>query len=591
MTAGEQVQRRLPVRCAHQFIGQGLQQGAQHLDVQVIVFGHQNAQRLGARPLGGRAACLLLLRRAGTLCGDLQGEGRAFARHRRHRERTPQQACQFLRNAQPQPGAAIAPRNRPVRLLEGLEQPLQLVRGNADAGIADRDAHIRHVIGLLRGLRLDGDAAGFGELDGIGQQVEEDLPQAGLVRADPLRHGLVNMQIQRESLVAGARGPHLPGLLQQGAQVKIDEFGGELPGLDLRQVEHVIEDRHQGFTPGRKGVHLLAGVPRQVHGVQHLGRPQDRVHRRAQFMAHHGEKLGFRPVGGIGLFARLLGALDERVFLDRIGSHLRRRMGNGPGLEALGLHLRQLHVQIAPGQFAHHPLQGTHRPGDGLADQERQKRRQRCRQQYDRDGPAGGGAALFLQAGNEHPRLVDGETVDPVDGIVQNVLGVPAFAAQIVQDRFILVLLQGLENTLVQADPVQIGEGGVPGGARFAQITLLDQQEVGLHQPVMPGLIGAVLADRLGGTGFHGRLQVFAQARNPVLDVQHRRADVQRMILDLLADDDGLVEMIESGPAEPAHERDHDEVDQEDPFQDRAAVKPAQNHAQTLAQAILPSQR
>jgi hypothetical protein len=94
-------------------------------------------------------------------------------------------------------GAAVFARGGGVDLAEGLEQPVDPVRGDADAGVADRELEQHAIrrgrrriagIGERAPAHLDRDAAARGELDGVVDEVDEHLAQAGDVADDPRRH-------------------------------------------------------------------------------------------------------------------------------------------------------------------------------------------------------------------------------------------------------------------------------------------------------------------------------------------------------------------------------------------------------------------
>ena len=63
-----------------------------------------------------------------------------------------------------------------ARVLERLEDALQVLLVDADAGVLDLE--FRDLIAVLDAER---DLAGLGVLDGIGQQIDQNLPQALLV--------------------------------------------------------------------------------------------------------------------------------------------------------------------------------------------------------------------------------------------------------------------------------------------------------------------------------------------------------------------------------------------------------------------------
>src|SRR5947207_14386112 len=102
-----------------------------------------------------------------------------------------QQARELAADGQPQTGAAVLARRRPIRLLEGLENDLLLVAGNTDAAVGDGEGqHFLRAIELIvvaapaRSGRLDAerDLAAMGKLKGVGEQVLDDLLQPLRVR-------------------------------------------------------------------------------------------------------------------------------------------------------------------------------------------------------------------------------------------------------------------------------------------------------------------------------------------------------------------------------------------------------------------------
>ena len=64
-----------------------------------------------------------------------------------------------LEIAKPKAGAAIFSRRRGIGLLEGLEQPRDLLVGHADPGIAHRELDELAVVAILQHADLDGDLA------------------------------------------------------------------------------------------------------------------------------------------------------------------------------------------------------------------------------------------------------------------------------------------------------------------------------------------------------------------------------------------------------------------------------------------------
>src|SRR6202043_479433 len=117
-----------------------------------------------------------------------------------------------------------------------------------------------------------------------------------------------------------------------------------LTRLQLGDVEQVVDQRQQVLSVLGNDVDVLALIAGQHAAVtfeQQLREPQDRVERRAQFMAHVGEELRLVLIGALqldverGEARRLFGGEVEEVrFLDRGGRVLREQ---GQQLDRVGV--------------------------------------------------------------------------------------------------------------------------------------------------------------------------------------------------------------------------------------------------------------
>ena len=102
-----------------------------------------------------------------------------------------------------------------------------------------------------------------------------------------------------------ARGQELDGALRAG--FKRERFLGqfELAGLDLGEVQDLVDERQQRARRLVDGVAigLLLGCLRRIE--EQAGHAEDAVHRRADLVAHGGEKAALGAIGGFRLVARL----------------------------------------------------------------------------------------------------------------------------------------------------------------------------------------------------------------------------------------------------------------------------------------------
>ena len=230
--------------------------------------------------------------------------------------RPPRSSMSFRASARPSPVPSTFFSALPTSP-ELLEDRLLILGGDADPGIAHRDLD-----GPVHGGGRDPDTPTCGrELDRVGQQIQDDLPDLPLVRADVLDllgHG----QLQRDAVPPGALADEGQGILERRRQVDVRHLELHPAGLDLREVEDLV-DEGQEVLPG--GVDVLqvlvlffVEVAEQPF-AQDLREPEDGVQRRTQLVGHVREELGLVPAGDFQLAALVLDLVKEPGILDRQG--------------------------------------------------------------------------------------------------------------------------------------------------------------------------------------------------------------------------------------------------------------------------------
>jgi hypothetical protein len=83
----------------------------------------------------------------------------------------------------------------------------------------------------------------------------------------------------------------------------------DLAGLDLGQVEDVVDDPEQNVARFLRGVDKLKLLFGQIAVTQQVEHAHDAIHRRADLMTHYGKELALGAVGGhclIACFGQLL---------------------------------------------------------------------------------------------------------------------------------------------------------------------------------------------------------------------------------------------------------------------------------------------
>ena len=185
-------------------------------------------------------------------------------------------------------GAAIGAADGRIGLRKTLKDRLNAVGRNADAGILDRNLD---QVGIVR-VRAAQDKAHMplsGEFHGVAHQIQQDLPQLALIPDDPCRFG--RRKDQRDTLLARCRLQDAQDSGHARRQGKGLGHQQRLSGLQLRQIEDIIDDLQQRFARVQDGFDIgpLTGVQRRF--AQKLGNADHAVHRGANFMAHIRQKL------------------------------------------------------------------------------------------------------------------------------------------------------------------------------------------------------------------------------------------------------------------------------------------------------------
>jgi len=193
-----------------------------------------------------------------------------------------------------------------IHLRERLEQPIHSVLGDADSRVADLESQSGRSLAFADRGGRERHLPDLGELDGVGEEVEKDLTHSTGIAVNVGRQVVAHQTAELEPLAVGKLGDDIQRSLHHLDEVAVDDLELELPRLDLREVEDVIDDREQavGRTPyGLRELHLLLV---ELRFEKEPGHPDDSIHRRPDLVTHHGQELG---LGG----RRFLHALHRLV--------------------------------------------------------------------------------------------------------------------------------------------------------------------------------------------------------------------------------------------------------------------------------------
>ena len=194
------------------------------------------------------------------------------------------------RKAEARPFALPDPR---LALLELLEDPVPILGSDARTGVGDGNPDLavdprRAHVDLPTGGR---------ELHGIREQVEDDLLDPSLVTVDHIDLG-VRGERDADPFLRGALAHHHHAALERLPQRERVNLQLDLSGLDLGEVEDVVDQREQMVPRGGDVVEVLRLL--RIHGpdhlvAQHLGEADDRVERRPELVGHVRQELRLVP--------------------------------------------------------------------------------------------------------------------------------------------------------------------------------------------------------------------------------------------------------------------------------------------------------
>ena len=169
-------------------------------------------------------------------------EGRAFVDAAVEGDLAAHFADQLLGDHQPQPGAAVATGNTGVRLAKRLKQLSLLLLGNADAGVVHLNLQLdaRGADGALFDAQIN--SAALGKLNGVAQQIDQNLLQAQRIADNVIRHAAVAQHRQLQPFFVRRRRQQHNSFIQGGAQRERDRLQHQLARLQLGEIEYVIDD-------------------------------------------------------------------------------------------------------------------------------------------------------------------------------------------------------------------------------------------------------------------------------------------------------------------------------------------------------------
>ena len=246
--------------------------------------------------------------------GDRKRESRSGARLAFHPDGATHQPDQLLGNGQSETRSAVFAGRRGIYLGKSFEQPLLFIFGDTDAGIPHFEAQgQRSVCTGFDQPNPDKDLSLFGKLYRITDQIGQDLAQTQIVAPDTDRHLSFYLVQQLDVCTGGTGAENVQDMFDTIMQVEVFVFQFHTAGLDLREIEDIVDDIQEAFAAGGDGLRIRALLFIQRRFYEQGGKSDHAVHRSADLMAHGGQEDAFGTIGLFGLMTGYLG-IPEGLF-------------------------------------------------------------------------------------------------------------------------------------------------------------------------------------------------------------------------------------------------------------------------------------
>ena len=197
--------------------------------------------------------------------------------------------------------------------------------------------------------------AHLGEFQRVADEVGEDLPHAQGVAHQQVRHIGCHGDVIADARRVGLRSEQRVHLAQHVLRAEGLVVQVQTTGLDLGQVEHIVDQTQQRAAGHLRPRQQLCLVPGEGGVAQQVGHADHGVERRADLMAHVGQKFALDARGFLRFFLGLheVGDVDAKSHRVAVG-HAALNDAHGAPVQEL---LYKLHVGAAVGgQALSHPF-------------------------------------------------------------------------------------------------------------------------------------------------------------------------------------------------------------------------------------------
>ena len=151
-------------------------------------------------------------------------------------------------DGQTEAGSSILASRRGIRLLEGLKNRLQLICRQSDSGVLHCKAKLDLLFFLTYQFDTKNDLAALGELDGVAQQVQQNLSNPMHIADQPFGNPRIDVEGQLQSFVVGSHCQGAECFADSFAQFKVRGIEFQFLRLDFGKVEDVVDQRQQRIS-------------------------------------------------------------------------------------------------------------------------------------------------------------------------------------------------------------------------------------------------------------------------------------------------------------------------------------------------------
>ena len=196
---------------------------------------------------------------------------------------------------------------------EGVEEPVHFLLGNAAARVVDVDDESARRSRLARRFRLtrhsrlprlpgpvdlDGNLPHLGELRGVADEVDEDLPESLLGKTEDRNRFRRGLDDELHAMSADAVAEDGGDFAEEPVHVARAAAHVHRAGVELGEVEDVVDEFEEGVGAEDDAADVFAAAPLVVRCLgEEFREADDGVERRAKFVRHHGEEA--RLCGGV----------------------------------------------------------------------------------------------------------------------------------------------------------------------------------------------------------------------------------------------------------------------------------------------------